>query len=133
MFPHPLKIINPVLLKGRDSNTRGTTLFPRIIEALFQGYPETANPEGHATMPSSLVTVDGTGQVYFKLNQSSRPFVGERGCFGWQLRRDFQRVERVCSHCFRLAGRYGRSYSSPSTPLHGKVYHFICQESNGLY
>jgi hypothetical protein len=36
-------------------------------------------------MPSSLVTVDGTGQVYFKLNQSSR-LESQRNTFSIKLK-----------------------------------------------
>ena len=110
----PYKNKNPVLIRDGIQKTRGTTLFPRNIRGtLFRLIKE---PSGHINMPSSLVTADGSGQVYLV------PFPS--GHFGWQLRRDFQRVRRVRSHHAGLAGRHYCSYSSPSTPLHAQVYHF---------
>ena len=49
-------------VKGRDLTTRGTTLFPLRIGALFPG--SLKNLTGHIKMPLPLLTGDGTGQVY---------------------------------------------------------------------
>jgi len=48
-------------------------------------------------MPPSLITADGTGQVYWASISNWRPF-------GWQLGRDFQEGAHVCFHRIRLAG-----------------------------
>jgi len=67
-------------------------------------------------MPSSLLTGDGTGQVYSGTIFSPLSPSGESESegesptidnprFGWRLGRDFQRMGRICSHLLRLAGR----------------------------